>query len=42
MRIPLSWLNDYVELTETPKAIGDRLTFSGIEVEGIETIGSAF
>ena len=42
MLIPLSWLNDYVELTESPKAIGDRLTFSGIEVEGIETIGSAF
>jgi phenylalanyl-tRNA synthetase beta chain len=42
MRIPLSWLNDYIELTETPRQIADRLTFSGTEVEGIETIGADF
>jgi phenylalanyl-tRNA synthetase beta chain len=42
MRIPLSWLSDYIELTETPRQIADRLTFSGTEVEGIETIGSDF
>ena len=42
MRIPLSWLKDYVDLDEAPKAIGDRLTFSGIEVEGIESIGSTY
>jgi phenylalanyl-tRNA synthetase beta chain len=42
MRTPLSWLTDYIELTETPRQIADRLTFSGTEVEGIETIGSDF
>ncbi len=42
MRTPLSWLTDYIELTETPRAIADRLTFSGTEVEAIETIGSAY
>jgi phenylalanyl-tRNA synthetase beta chain len=43
MRIPLSWLNDYVSLEGvTPKELADRLTFSGLEVEGIETIGSAY
>lgn len=41
MRIPL-WLSDYIELTETPRQIADRLTFSGTEVESIETIGSDF
>lgn len=42
MRIPLSWLKDYVDLDETPQQIADRLTFSGTEVEGIETIGSTY
>lgn len=42
MRIPLSWLNDYVALDETPQQIADRLTFSGTEVEAIETIGSTY
>jgi phenylalanyl-tRNA synthetase beta chain len=42
MRTPLSWLTDYIELTETPRQLADRLTFSGTEVEGIETIGSDF
>ena len=42
MRTPLSWLADYIELTETPRQLSDRLTFSGTEVEGIETIGGDF
>ncbi len=43
MRIPLSWLNDYVSLEGvSPKELADRLTFSGLEVEGIETLGSDF
>jgi tRNA-binding EMAP/Myf-like protein len=42
MRIPLSWLKEYVDLDETPQQIADRLTFSGTEVEGIETIGSTY
>lgn len=42
MKIPLSWLRDYIDLDEPPRAIADRLTFSGTEVEGIETIGSTY
>jgi phenylalanyl-tRNA synthetase beta chain len=43
MRIPLSWLNDYVSLEGvTPRQLADRLTFSGLEIEGIETIGSDY
>lgn len=42
MRIPLSWLNEYVALDETPREIADRLTFSGTEVEAIETVGSTY
>lgn len=41
MRVPLSWLKDYVDLDESPRQIADRLTFSGTEVEGIETVGPA-
>ncbi len=43
MRIPLSWLNDYVSLEGvSPRELADRLTFSGLEIEGIETIGSDY
>jgi phenylalanyl-tRNA synthetase beta chain len=41
MKTPLSWLRDYVDFDETPRQVAERLTFAGIEVEGIETIGSA-
>lgn len=42
MRIPLSWLSEYVALDGTPREIADRLTFSGTEVEAIETVGSTY
>ncbi len=42
MRISLSWLNEFIALPENPREIADRLTFSGTEVEGIETVGSTF
>ncbi len=42
MLCPLSWLQDYVDLSESVEELSDLLTFSGIEVEGIETIGSDF
>lgn len=35
MRIPLSWLREYIEVQETPEEIGTRLTSLGIEVENI-------
>lgn len=37
--MPLSWLKEYVAFEATAEELADKLTFSGIEVEGIETIG---
>ncbi|MDR0994340.1 MAG: phenylalanine--tRNA ligase subunit beta [Verrucomicrobiota bacterium] len=41
MKIPLSWLKDYVDFDDTVEGLADKLTFSGVEVEGIEQIGGA-
>ncbi len=42
MKVPVSWLREYVDLDATPEALADKLTFSGIEVEGVHTIGSDY
>lgn len=43
MRIPISWLNEYVDVSDlSVQELSDKLTFSGVEVEGIETDGPAF
>ena len=39
MKTPLSWLREYVELQATPAEIAHRLTFSGMELEGMESSG---
>lgn len=39
MRIPLSWLKDFVEISDTPARLSERLTFAGLEVEKTEYIG---
>lgn len=39
MKVPVSWLKDYVDIDVTAEDIADRLTFSGVEVEGIEAVG---
>lgn len=39
MRIPLSWLRDYVEIGDSPEKLAEQLTFAGLEVESIEYIG---
>ncbi len=39
MKVPLSWLKEYVALDAAPACIADKLTFSGTEVGGIETVG---
>lgn len=36
MKISLNWLKDYIELKDSPEAIGKLLTDTGLEVEGIE------
>jgi len=39
MRIPLSWLKDYVDIPVSPAALAERLTLAGLEVETIEYVG---
>ena len=39
MKIPLSWLKDFVNLTLSPAALAERLTLAGMEVESINQIG---
>jgi phenylalanyl-tRNA synthetase beta chain len=35
MRVPISWLREYVDIDLTPEALADRLTLLGMEVSGI-------
>ncbi len=42
MRLPISWLKDFVTYEDDPKGLAEKLTLSGTEVEGIETIGSTY
>ncbi|HEY8134524.1 MAG TPA: phenylalanine--tRNA ligase subunit beta, partial [Candidatus Limnocylindrales bacterium] len=39
MRVPLSWLRDYVEFDLPPERLAERLTLLGLEVQSIERIG---
>jgi phenylalanyl-tRNA synthetase beta chain len=39
MRVPLSWLKDYVDVEMSPEALAHTLTMAGLEVEAIEYIG---
>ncbi len=41
MRVPLSWLKEYVDFDLPPEELASRLTFAGLEVEAIEYIGLA-
>ncbi|MDL2227561.1 phenylalanine--tRNA ligase subunit beta [Odoribacter sp. OttesenSCG-928-L07] len=36
MKISYSWLKDYVDFELSPEEIANKLTFSGLEVEGVE------
>lgn len=40
MRVPLSWLKEYVDITMSPEELGHMLTMAGLEVEAIEYIGA--
>ncbi|MBN1935119.1 MAG: phenylalanine--tRNA ligase subunit beta [Anaerolineae bacterium] len=40
MKIPLSWLKDYVDIDVPVKELATRLTLAGLEVETIEYIGA--
>ena len=40
MRVPLSWLRDYVSFDLTPEALAGELTLRGLEVSAIEVSGA--
>jgi len=40
VRVPLSWLRDYVDVQLTPEQLAERLTLLGMEVKGVEAWGS--
>jgi phenylalanyl-tRNA synthetase beta chain len=39
MKVPLSWLKDFVDIALAPEEIAYQLTFGGLEVEEIEYVG---
>lgn len=39
MKIPMSWLKDYVDINVSPKNFADAMTMSGSKVEAIEVLG---
>ena len=41
MKIPLSWLKDYVDITIPVEDLAERLTLAGLEVEAIDYVGLA-
>jgi phenylalanyl-tRNA synthetase beta chain len=40
VRVPLSWLREYVDVELEPEALAERLTLLGMEVKGIERRGA--
>ena len=42
MRLPLSWLNEYVKVDDIdPKELAEKLTRAGLQVESIESVGGS-
>ena len=39
MKLPMSWLRDWVDVDATPEQVADALTRRGFYVEGIESLG---
>ncbi len=42
MKVTLNWLKQYVDFNWSPEELADRLTMLGVEVEGVQKIGSEF
>ncbi len=42
MKIPLKWLQEYVDITQSPVDLANRLTMAGIEAKGIQAIGGSW
>ena len=39
MRVPLSWLSEWIDLPESREELQRRLTLGGLEIEGVERMG---
>ena len=39
MRVPISWLKDFVDLNISVPELAERLTLAGLEVEHVEYLG---
>ena len=42
MKLPMSWLHDWIEFDAGAEAVAEALTLRGFYVEGIETLGGSF
>lgn len=42
MRVPLSWLKEYVTIKQTPEELAYTLTMAGLEVDAIDYIGASW
>ncbi|MBA3958592.1 MAG: phenylalanine--tRNA ligase subunit beta [Parachlamydiaceae bacterium] len=42
MKLPLSWLRDYIDPGLSPNQLSKLLTLAGLEVDGMESVGSSF
>ena len=42
MKIPLSWLKDYVDIKEGAQELAHKITMAGLEIENIEKVDSDF
>ena len=40
LRVPISWLREYVEITVSPDEVAERLHMAGIEVDHVERTGA--
>ncbi|MEP7357026.1 MAG: phenylalanine--tRNA ligase subunit beta, partial [Anaerolineales bacterium] len=41
MKVPLSWLRDFVDIEISAEELANKLTFAGLEVEELEYVGAA-
>jgi phenylalanyl-tRNA synthetase beta chain len=42
MKITFNWLKQYIDFPWTPQELGERLTFLGLEVEGMQVLSGEF
>ena len=42
MKVPVSWLNEFLKVDPDLERLSDQLTFAGLEVEAIKSVGSDF